>query len=73
MIKNVIAKNGKFLVGTNENYGDTVEIKSACLKNVKKICSAFDANDNGAEPTEISTGPDPAVCQYDPSVITSNC
>ncbi|KAF8245448.1 pectate lyase, partial [Wilcoxina mikolae CBS 423.85] len=56
VIKNVIGKNGKWLAAANENYGDTVDIQSACLVNVKKVCSAFDGNDTGAEPAEMSTG-----------------
>lgn len=68
-----MAKTGKVLAGANENFGDTVTIKSACLKDVKKVCVRFDGNDNGDEPSEISNGPDGKVCIYDTSVITSNC
>ncbi|CCX07613.1 Similar to Probable pectate lyase E; acc. no. Q4WC29 [Pyronema omphalodes CBS 100304] len=72
-ISGVVAKTGKVLAGANENFGDTVTIKSACLKDVKKVCVRFDGNDNGDEPSEISNGPDGKVCIYDTSVITSNC
>ncbi|KAF2200235.1 pectate lyase [Delitschia confertaspora ATCC 74209] len=57
IIDGVTADNGKLLVGINSNYGDTATITNSCLKStVKEVCEEFKGNNNGDEPTKISTG-----------------
>ncbi|KAI5846620.1 pectate lyase [Morchella snyderi] len=70
-LSGVVAKNGKLLAGANENYGDTVTIKSTKVSNVKKICARYTGNSSGAEPKELGSGPDSKVCLYATSDVTS--
>ncbi|KAF2184164.1 polysaccharide lyase family 3 protein [Zopfia rhizophila CBS 207.26] len=56
IIDNVIADSGKVLAGINSNYGDTATITNSCVSNTKSICTEFEGNDTGDEPTEISSG-----------------
>lgn len=56
-ISGVKAYSGKVLAGINSNYGDTATISSDnCATSVKEICTEFEGNDTGDEPTEISSG-----------------
>jgi hypothetical protein len=53
----VIADGGSAtLVGINTNYGDTATITNSCITNTDPICTEFEGNDTGAEPSEVSTG-----------------
>ena len=56
-ISGVTAVSGKLLAGINSNYGDTAKFTSSTASDVKEICEEFEGNDNGDEPTSISTGP----------------
>ena len=56
-ISNIIASDGSSLAGINSNYGDTAKFTSSTASDVKEICEEFEGNDNGDEPTSISTGP----------------
>ncbi|KAL1667952.1 polysaccharide lyase family 3 protein [Schizophyllum commune] len=62
-ISGVTAVSGKLLAGINSNYGDTAKFTSSTASDVKEICEEFEGNDNGDEPTSISTGPSDA-CIY---------
>ncbi|KAK4493741.1 hypothetical protein PRZ48_014926 [Zasmidium cellare] len=63
VIKNVKSSNGKVLAGINSNYGDTATISSTCANSVKQICTEYKGNNNGNEPSEVSTGPS-NYCKY---------
>jgi hypothetical protein len=53
----VIADGGSAtLVGINTNYGDTATITNSCITNTDPICTEFEGNDTGDEPSEVSTG-----------------
>ncbi|KAK2775718.1 hypothetical protein FQN53_003085 [Emmonsiellopsis sp. PD_33] len=63
-LSNIVAVEGKTLVGINSNYGDTATIDSAtCASDVGKICVEYEGNDTGDEPEEIGEGPSDA-CKY---------
>ena len=66
-MSNVVAISGKKLAGVNENYGDTATIDSStCATDVKEICTAYEGNDNGDEPEEVSSGPSDACVYTEP-------
>jgi hypothetical protein len=44
------------MIGINTNYGDTATITNSCITNTDPICTEFEDNDTGAEPSEVSTG-----------------
>ena len=63
-ISGVTAVSGKLLAGINSNYGDTAKFTSSTASDVKEICEEFEGNDNGDEPTSISTGPSDVSLDY---------
>lgn len=63
MITQVKSSNGKVLAGINSNYGDTATISSTCANSVKQICTEYKGNNNGKEPSEVSSGPS-NYCKY---------
>ncbi|KAF2251601.1 polysaccharide lyase family 3 protein, partial [Trematosphaeria pertusa] len=57
-IDGVIADGGtSSFVGINSNYGDTATITNSCITNTDTICTEYEGNDTGDEPTKISSGP----------------
>lgn len=63
-LRDVVAVDGKTLVGINSNYGDTATIEgSVCATGVKSICDEYEGNDSGDEPDKIGSGPSDA-CRY---------
>ena len=62
-IKNVKASGGKLLAGINSNYGDVATITNTCATGTKKICEAFQGNNNGKEPKSLGAGPSKS-CVY---------
>ncbi|KAF2464274.1 uncharacterized protein BDR25DRAFT_319338 [Lindgomyces ingoldianus] len=70
IVDNVVADSGKLLVGINSNYGDTATITNSCVSNTKAICTEFEGNDTGDEPTEISTGISDACIYTDADTTT---
>ncbi|KAJ1301471.1 hypothetical protein OPQ81_008728 [Rhizoctonia solani] len=64
-ISNVIAKNGKLLAGVNSNYGDVATIKTSTnsYSSVKSICDTFQGNDNGKEPTKVTSNQSNSSCK----------
>ncbi|PGH00075.1 hypothetical protein AJ80_09236 [Polytolypa hystricis UAMH7299] len=69
-ISNVVAVQGKTLVGVNSNLGDKATIDGAtCATDVKAICEEFEGNDSGDEPKKIGSGPS-EVCGYEEPLDT---
>ncbi|KAF8711899.1 Pectate lyase, partial [Rhizoctonia solani] len=56
-ISNIIATDGKLLVGINSNLGDVATIDTATVKvtDVKSVCDTFEGNNNGDEPTKLTS------------------
>ncbi|CEL61023.1 hypothetical protein RSOLAG1IB_04263 [Rhizoctonia solani AG-1 IB] len=65
-ISNIIAKNGKLLAGINSNYGDIAHIntKSNSYSSVKSICDTFKGNDNGKEPSKLTSNKKTTNCDF---------
>ncbi|KAB5594597.1 putative effector protein [Ceratobasidium theobromae] len=65
-VSNVIAKNGKLLVGINSNLGDVATIKTSTnsYSSVKSICDTFKGNSNGAEPTKLTSNQSNSSCKF---------
>lgn len=69
ILDNIIADGGSAtLVGINSNYKDTATITNSCVTNTKVICTEFEGNDTGDEPTEISEGISSACIYTDADV-----
>ncbi|KAF2677428.1 polysaccharide lyase family 3 protein [Lentithecium fluviatile CBS 122367] len=67
----VLATGGSAtFVGINSNYGDTATITNSCIQNTDTICTEFEGNDTGDEPTEISSGIS-ASCIYTEADISA--
>ncbi|PLB36289.1 pectate lyase [Aspergillus candidus] len=62
-ISNVIAVDGKSMVGVNQNFGDVATITDTCATDVKDICISYEGKEDGSEPDEISKGPSES-CKY---------
>ncbi|KAL7271853.1 hypothetical protein RUND412_005356 [Rhizina undulata] len=71
IIDGVVAKDGSELAGINSNYGDTATITDTCVTDVSDICVTYQGNDNGDEPTELTSGADSVSCIYDTSEVTT--
>ncbi|KAF9877457.1 pectate lyase [Colletotrichum karsti] len=71
ILDNINASSGKLLAGINSNYGDTATFTNIVASSVKEVCTEFEGNDSGAEPTEKSSGPSTA-CKYSTSDIKSS-
>jgi hypothetical protein len=68
----ITVRRGTTIVGINENYGDTADFSNIVVYPASggtTICRRFQANDTGAEPRELDSGPDPDHCRYDESDI----
>ncbi|KAJ1303924.1 hypothetical protein OPQ81_008335 [Rhizoctonia solani] len=64
-ISNIIAKNGKLIAGVNSNYGDVATITGTnSYTSVKSICNTFQGNNNGDEPTTLTTNVSNANCKF---------
>ncbi|KAH8831703.1 polysaccharide lyase family 3 protein [Flagelloscypha sp. PMI_526] len=67
IISGVTATDGSVLAGINSNYGDTAIIDSATVDaadNVNSICDTFEGNDNGVEPTKLTSNEANEFCQF---------
>ncbi|CUA75267.1 hypothetical protein RSOLAG22IIIB_05804 [Rhizoctonia solani] len=53
-INDVIAKNGKVMVGINSNFGDVATSKNNQFRGVSSVCDTFQGNTNGKEPTTLT-------------------
>ncbi|KDN60892.1 putative pectate lyase [Colletotrichum sublineola] len=71
ILENIKASSGKLLAGINSNFGDTATFKSITANGVSAICSEFQGNDNGDEPTQVGSGPS-AACKFSTSDIISS-
>ncbi len=61
------------LVGVNANYNDTATFSAITIRaraNSVTICTRYNGNDTGAEPTSAGSGADGTVCKYAASDIT---
>lgn len=56
--------------GINSNYNDTATFSSITVSDVDDICVTYEGNDNGDEPTKLSSGADGTNCIYSTSDIT---
>ncbi|CAE6521264.1 hypothetical protein RSOLAG22IIIB_06171 [Rhizoctonia solani] len=65
-ISNVIAKNGKVLAGINSNYEDVATIKTSTnsYSSVGSICDTFQGNNNGKEPTKLTSNKSNSSCKF---------
>lgn len=57
VIDNVIAVDGGVLCGINGNYGDSCTISNSCQDDGKS-CDNYEGNNDGDEPTKVSSGND---------------
>ena len=75
-VHNVIVVPGSgtsSLVGVNANYNDTATFSAITIRaraNSVTICTRYNGNDTGAEPTSAGSGADGTVCKYAASDIT---
>jgi hypothetical protein len=75
-VQNVIVVPGSgtsSLVGVNANYNDTATFSAITIRaraNSVTICTRYNGNDTGAEPTSAGSGADGTVCKYSASDIT---
>ena len=69
VLSGINAKDGKLLVGINENYGDTAKFSNITAASGIEICELFEANDTGAEPHSVDSGSDAVHCLYKSSDI----
>ncbi|GGS21657.1 pectate lyase [Streptomyces aureoverticillatus] len=75
VVNNVdVTAPGTSLVGINQNYGDTAELRGIRIHgdSSKKIkpCVRYVGNDTGDEPDEVGSGPDGTYCRYSASDIS---
>jgi hypothetical protein len=69
VLEGVVAEKGKStLVGINSNFGDTAIIKNSCVTGTKTICTEFEGNDTGDEPTKTGSGISGACAYIDVDV-----
>lgn len=61
VIDNVIAVNGGVLCGINGNYGDSCTISNSCQDDGKS-CDNYEGNNDGDEPTKVSSDNDGTYC-----------
>ncbi|ETS78158.1 hypothetical protein PFICI_10220 [Pestalotiopsis fici W106-1] len=61
VIDNVVAVDGGVLCGINGNYGDSCTISNSCQDDGKS-CDNYKGNNNGDEPTKVSSGNDGTYC-----------
>lgn len=61
VIDNVIAVDGGVLCGINGNYGDSCTISNSCQDDGKS-CDNYEGNNDGDEPTKVSSGNDGTYC-----------
>jgi hypothetical protein len=59
----VWAVDGSLMAGINSNYGDTATIADSCAEDVGNICTWYQGNDSGDEPTKLGSGIS-AYCIY---------
>ena len=75
-VQNVIIVPGSgtsSLVGVNANYNDTATLSAITIRaraNSVTICTRYNGNNTGAEPTSAGSGADGTVCKYAASDIT---
>jgi len=75
-VQNVIVVPGSgtsSLVGVNSNYNDTATFSAITIRaraNSVTICTRYNGNNTGAEPTSAGSGADGTVCKYAASAIT---
>ena len=75
-VQNVIVIPGSgtsSLVGVNANYNDTATFSAITIRaraNSVTICTRYNGNNTGAEPTSAGSGADGTVCKYAASDIT---
>ncbi|GAB7189462.1 pectate lyase [Kineococcus sp. NUM-3379] len=75
VIRNVTATApGSLLAGVNQNYGDTANLSGLTIVGDSsrriKICTRYQGNNTGAEPSTIGSGPYSPHCAYDPAAIS---
>ncbi|KAH8587588.1 pectate lyase [Bisporella sp. PMI_857] len=56
VMSGVWAVGGSVLAGVNSNYGDTATISGTCADDVDNICTWYQGNNSGAEPTKLGSG-----------------
>ncbi|KAL7267197.1 hypothetical protein RUND412_010229 [Rhizina undulata] len=71
IIDGVVAEDGSVLAGINSNYGDTATITNTCVDDVDNVCVTYKGNDDGDEPTKLTSGADGTYCIYSTSDVTS--
>ncbi|KAK9415178.1 putative Pectate lyase [Seiridium unicorne] len=70
IIDNVIAVDGGVLCGINGNYGDSCTISNSCQDDGKS-CDNYEGNNDGDEPTKVSSGNDGTYCIVES--LSSSC
>ncbi|KAH6647388.1 pectate lyase [Truncatella angustata] len=70
VIDNVIAVDGGVLCGINGNYGDSCTISNSCQDDGKS-CDNYEGNNDGDEPTKVSSGNDGTYCIV--KSLSTNC
>ena len=68
---NIKVDDGGVVAGVNQNYGDKVTITKSCLLD-SDVCYQYEGNDNGDEPTKLSSGADGTYCVTS-NIKTSGC
>ncbi|SJL05107.1 related to Probable pectate lyase D [Armillaria ostoyae] len=63
---NIIASDGSSLAGINSNYGDTAifDMDTIETDNVDSICDTYKGNDDGDEPTKLTSNTSNDYCQF---------
>jgi len=75
VISNVrVTGPGNSVVGINANYGDTAVLSGVTIVGDSgrdiSVCTRFQGNSSGDEPSVIGSGPDGTYCRYSTSSIT---
>ncbi|KAF8602437.1 polysaccharide lyase family 3 protein, partial [Ceratobasidium sp. AG-I] len=66
LISQIIGSSGSVLAGINSNYGDTAQFdtSSLSLSSVSSICDTYQGNDDGDEPTKLTSNVSNAYCKF---------